>query len=99
MAIHGGVGGAGSEVRGFDVGDFAPVSEAGRRDVGPGLAVIASEMNETSVASGPEETDRDWRRRDGINDAVAAGFGVLDCQGVTRGGLAAFCIGAAISRG
>jgi len=74
MTIDGGVRGGSVDVGGFDVGDFAPGSEFGRRDVGPGFTVVASELDEAIVGANPNLLGVDEGWSDGVDDAAAFGF-------------------------
>jgi len=98
MAVHCGTGHSGGEVRGFDGCDFAPVSDAGGRDIGPGLAAIARKMYLAGVASYPDQTGFDGRWRNGIDPAVPAGFGIFDGQVGAWRGLSASCVNLALFR-
>src|SRR5689334_25052866 len=80
MAVHGGIGDACVEMRGLDGGNFAPVGEARWRDVSPGLASVPREMNQSSVASGPNQLGVYGRGRYGIDHAITACFRILDGQ-------------------
>src|ERR1019366_1297574 len=81
MAIHRGPGGAGVEVRGFNLGDLAPCREAGRGDVGPRLAAVARQVDQAGIAAGPHHAGAQRRGRDGINDAEAEFAGVFGGYG------------------
>jgi hypothetical protein len=74
-AVDGSVGGCLIEMRGVQLGDFAPRSELGRRDVLPVLAAIARDLDQAIVGSGPDQVGVFGRWRDGIDHAAMLAFG------------------------
>src|SRR5579859_2538427 len=88
MTVDRRIGDACVEMRGFDGGDFAPVGETWWRDVAPVLAAVPRKMNQSSVASGPNQFGVHGRRCDCIDHAIAAGFGIFDGQRAAGRGLA-----------
>ena len=73
-AIDGGVDGVVVEVRGVELRHLAPGRHGGRRDVLPGLAAVAREVDQAIVGAGPDDVDVEARGRDGIDDAAAGGL-------------------------
>ena len=74
MPIHSGICRSCVDWRSFDEGDLAPVAEARRCDVAPGLATIAGDLNQPGVAARPHEVRIFRRRRQRVDHAVASGF-------------------------
>src|SRR5664279_2536748 len=77
MALHGDVRHGGIEARRLDHGDLAPVADAVRRNVLPGLPAIQSEMEQASVAARPYLGGFQGRRRDALHHAEATFLRVL----------------------
>src|SRR4029077_162097 len=75
VAVDGGEGGARRGRRGGDLGQAAPVGEAGRSDVPPALAAVAGEADQPVVGAHPDEVALDGGGRDGRDHAVAARLG------------------------
>src|SRR5262245_49996388 len=91
MPVDGNIGCSGIEVRSFDHADLAPILKLWmdiRANIAPCLATVRREVKESSVTANPYHTSPYWRRRDGINHAVAARLGVLG-----RRGPFAVCVG------
>src|ERR1700674_2158108 len=78
MPIHGRISFGGIEVRGFNQRYLAPVPESVGRDIFPGFAAVAGEVDETGVAAGPDQISVQAGGRDGIDDAVSSLLRVLD---------------------
>src|SRR5271165_3742461 len=68
------IGGAGSEVRGFNDGDFAPGLKLGRRDILPVFPAIACELYLAVVGTGPDGVHFLEGGSDGVDRAAMLAF-------------------------
>ena len=62
----------------FNQRNRAPVAESGRSNILPVLAAVSGEVNQTAIASSPDQVAMERRRRDRRYDSVASLLGVLD---------------------
>src|SRR5215472_13818221 len=56
MAVNGGVGSRRLEMGGLDHAELAPRRQARRRDITPGLATIARQVDQAGVSADPDES-------------------------------------------
>ena len=67
VTVHGGVGGAGVEVRRLQHADLRERCQARRRDILPGGAAVARELDHAVVGAGPDLAGRHRRGREGVD--------------------------------
>ncbi len=78
--------------RSFDDADQAPVSEFFGGDVGPVLAAVSGDMDESVVAPSPDEAFLEGRFSERENGVVVLDAGVVLCQRTARRFLLALVI-------
>src|ERR1700693_698038 len=66
---------------GFDLRDLAPRGHRRRRYVLPGLAIVASEVDQTVVSADPDRSCLERRGADGIHHAEAVRHSLIDVFG------------------
>src|SRR5208283_2994821 len=81
MTIDRHISRGGIEARSLDHGDLAPIAEAGRGNVLPGLAAINGEMEQAGIAAHPDLVRFQRRWRDAVHHAKAALLRVLPRDG------------------
>src|SRR5580704_6445931 len=86
MTIERNVGCAGIVRRRLDLADSAPFRHIFRRDLGPSLAFVASDLDEAVVGADPKQTFFNGRLGDGEDGVVELGAGVVE-RDVAAGGL------------
>src|ERR1017187_1763189 len=77
-AIDGGIRDSGIEMRSFNQRDLAPVAQSWRGNIVPVLSSIAREVNQSRIASHPDQIAIERRGRDREHHTIAGPFGFLD---------------------
>jgi hypothetical protein len=71
----------GVKMAGFDLRDLAPGGHGRWGDVTPGLAIVAGDVDQAVVGSGPDGGSAQRRGSDGVDDAEAIGHLLVNIPG------------------